>query len=168
MTFFANSGVTWPNLEHLTSEAGALSLEAASELLSIVSKLEKEETTENRSKEISATSKKFRDASKLYKSIVTQISVDAEFSYIAQSEMELANVSTYPWISEDLINFPLSTREAYRDISVRLDTLAATITDISFDKQKVDLAPLIFRLMGDWERLSAIARIVAVLNRRTL
>ncbi|MFS8115004.1 hypothetical protein QD460_25010 [Rhizobium jaguaris] len=165
MVFFANSGITWPHLESLTSDAGSQSLEAASELLSVIAKMEGRTETrpEDQSHAIDEIARKFRSAADLYEKAIPQVD-DRILFPLSLAEVELASVYGPPWRDPDF--FPTTPKLAYRDLASRLYTLAANVTDIKFEKPKSELAPLIFQLMGEWERLASMARLIAVLNLR--
>ena len=168
MTFFANSGISWPNLHTITSDAGSKTLDAASDLLEILAALEGDTDKDLQTIKNNA-SRKLDKAITLYKKILDDVD-DVPLAPLSTAEYELASIEHFP-------PFPIyppytrdgylgSPRQLYSEIIVRLQTLSSRLTDFDVAKPKEQLAYQAFQLMHDWERLAILARIIAVANRR--
>jgi hypothetical protein len=177
MTFFANSGVAWPNVELITRQAGEKALQGGSRLWQFLAGLEGRSPdsrgeSDERGDRITNT-ELLRDAAQGYRAVIDQIDggLVAELSL---AEMELANIGPYPfyYYGFPYPDFdrrgPVSVRDLYNELALRLEVLASHIISFEPQRDKRDLAPQTFLLMRQWEALATLARIIAVLNRREI
>jgi hypothetical protein len=170
MTFFANSGIAWPNLEQITAEAGAKSLDGASDLWAMLSIMESPdgasfgERPEGRAKD---AARKFEEAAMLYSKIIDEVD-DTALPEFTRGELELAAVENRRYDPAYIFEFRggASARDLYREIRMRLETLASGIASLDLRGKRADAAPQVFQIMRDWESLAVLGRIVAVANRR--
>lgn len=164
MTFFANSGIQFPDLEERTRSAGTESLKGGAELLDVISILESEGERKRDRGQIDRISKSFVVASKTYEELSRSVGdrllarpTDAEFALAYGSRLW-----SYYWGDRRAPG----VSELYRDLSIRLAHLASSVTDINMEKSSRELVPLVFRIWNDWEETSSLARLISLLNRR--
>ena len=173
MTFFANSGIAWPKLEQQTREAGADSLEGGSQLWMLFARLERGAPEPGNRDAIAQAAEQLDRASNVYRSIAAQLDgqiVDG----LSPSELELAAVRVRPtsydeeWALdrlERMRHIPIA--ESYRELSRRLRTLASNLRAFAPNREDTDLAPSVFGMMRQWEMIASLARIIAVVSRRS-
>jgi len=173
MVFFANSGTTWPNLEHLTQEAGHDALDGASKLWRALALIEGRELTltekdEEREKLAGAASQ-LRNAARLYRDVESKIS-NGLTEKLSPAEIDLAalvNVTSHdsPFYDLFLLNY-INVQKLYNEIAIRLEILASGIAFFDPGREKNELSPQVFQMMKQWDCLSTLGRVIAVLNRR--
>ena len=95
MTFFANSGVTWPNIEHETREAGAKSLDAASRIWKILAALEDRENHSPKQEDLVSCAYSLQSASDIYSKIADQLKHET-VEGITPAELDLAALNVPP------------------------------------------------------------------------
>jgi hypothetical protein len=180
MTFFANSGVAWPNSYQTTREAGQRALEAGAYLWHFLGILEGRDPAapgpvDNEERLIAANM--LKEVSMRYYDIADKEIGDMLVPELSPAEMELANIPQQRWFDYRGTRYPyeypypgigrpVPVRELYRDLALRLQTLSSHLSSLESRQAKEDLAGQAFLLMGQWEAVAILARIIAVLNRR--
>jgi hypothetical protein len=173
MTFFANSGVAWPDVENETRQAGADSLRAASRLFDIFANLESGDTLSVSEDEAVFCAEALKRTANTYQRIGTELR-DATVPTNVLTQSEFADwFGPFPYVEETWLHdwslgSSIPVGAMFRELSKRADTLAATIRDLKPDIKAWDLAPTVFRIMKQWEALERLARFVAAVNRRKL
>lgn len=179
MTFFANSGITWPKFERETREAGAHSLDAASRIWKLLAYLEDRYDRNFDQDEIANCASSLDLASNIYSDIADQLKYEI-IPGVTAAELDLASVN-FP-IRHSIYGSPrryqqsffyalfldddISLGRLYLELSQRSAHLAASVRALDIKRESKDLAPQAFQLMKQWEILAILGRIVAVLNRR--
>jgi hypothetical protein len=181
MTFFANSGVAWPNLEKQTQEAGAKSLDAGSRIWKILAHLENRQEQHLDRREIIICAESFQRASDLYSEIAGRLRYE-KVDRITPAEIDLAavNIPARPYYYDErfyygdslfyemfLYRSEVSLGDLYRELAQRTTHLAASLRAFEIERENEDLAPQAFQLMKQWEILATLGRVVAVINRRS-
>lgn len=171
MTFFANSGVAWPNLQLDTAVAGQMSLEAASDMWALVAMLENPRgavTSFNLTDRAADAGNKFKEAADQYRKIAARVD-DKALPALSPAELDLASLDgdTAREFGQDSVQSRLmpSPRSLYEQLAKRLETLASRLMGLNFQKAD-DLHPGVFKLMRDWESLTTLGRLIAVANLR--
>ena len=178
MTFFANTGITWPELKQETLDAGAASLQAASLLWRVFAGLEYREMSPERRelegeirKDLSACAESLRMASKIYRRVADKLQEET-LSPLTPAELDLASLrAPFRYDGDPLFDLyssqpRISVGALYLELSQRTANLAAAVATFEIDHGGFDLAPQVFQMMRQWEALAALGRVVAVLNRR--
>lgn len=174
MTFFANSGTAWPRYESETREAGGDALDAASQLWKIFSILERDRQESNQTitpEMMQNCAYKLDSASSVYRDIALQIG-EEYIEGLTLADVELAALHPYrsgPYDEEFMELFRggrLSGAKLYVELAQRLAALASSVRAFEPRRQRRDLAPQIFRMMQEWERVDQLGRVIAVVNRR--
>jgi hypothetical protein len=142
MTFFANSGFKFPDLEQPTREAGRRTLGAASELWRIFSIIEgrEEGRIEPEPALIRSCSEALVESASIYRGLLQQIP-DEYVPALSRAEFELTAIRNYPSdIFYDSMPFSRNTvRAMYEEVIRRLDILAAELRVVGGGGNKRDL-----------------------------
>lgn len=173
--FYANSGNSFPKLATQTTEAGAASLEAASEMFRLFAGLEARDRSDNGREPVSRDSidkciDKLAQASKTYAEISEEVG-PGEVKALGLDELDLARVDfnynyARRWLISEYRSDKLSIGDLYAELSRRSSRLASDLRVFAVERESRDLAGPVFELMYQWENMTAIARVVAVINRR--
>lgn len=162
LVFFANSGAGRP-LERMTEQAGSVAMEAASEMWGMISRLEDRAGKSHRKTQDLARSA----ASKLlYASLqYGEISKNSSSSYA----INFADVARIAQVSFDLdrLRLPggaIPVNYLYQQLSKELYDLAQRIQFLELNKQNESIREAVFEIMGRWEKLSSLARLIAAGN----
>lgn len=168
MTFFANSGVAWPKVEHETSQAGAEALSAASDIFSALAKIERGEDTDVAfPTTMSDAGIKLQRAIDIYKHILLTFG-DRVLPPLSPAEYELASIEPY-WTYDELWRPDLGLNTAhqlYSELIMRLTAVRSRALHFPTNKPKYDVAINAFELMLEWEKAARLARVISVFNRR--
>lgn len=172
MTFFANSGTTWPHYDGQTRRAGTQSLEAASRLWKIFAALESGDSRNISREDIIACADQLQEAAGIYGRIGDALS-NATVSGLTPAELELAALQLPYRYGEDPFfdRSSLPIGKLYLDLSQRALILASLVRTFQLSDERRpheidDLAPQVFLMMRQWEALAILGRVIAVLNRR--
>ncbi len=112
----------------------------------------------------------FLEAAGQYREISNRVG-DMPIPELSPSEAELAAI-TWPmdrWLAFSSPPYAYDTRSTkwlYQEMTRRLEKLAVLLKSVHDGGTRDDMAPAVFQIMHDWEKLSSLARIIAVINRR--
>jgi hypothetical protein len=177
MTFFANAGGKWPSVKSQLQQAGTYALSGGSEFWRLLSKVEGREsdyvtTAEDEDTIKNACVKALQQAADTYSRSLESFRTEIT-GQITPAELELLGLpyfySRYDYDGpfDDLFRRDrFDMRELYRELIMRIRNLASQVITIDFRKDRRDLAVQVFRAMHEWESISWIARLIAILNRR--
>ncbi|MDA9545894.1 hypothetical protein ACM43_16000 [Bradyrhizobium sp. CCBAU 45321] len=172
MTFFANAGVKWPSVESQLRQAGTNALSGGAELWQLFSRIESWEfdrvDTVNDEDEIKhrCVNALGKAADAYSKSLdgISPLLVDG----LTPAELDLASIPRryydgydYPYLGGS-INIP----DLYAELVTRIRNLASLVRTFDLRNDRNDLALQVFRAMQQWELISLLARLIAVVNRR--
>ncbi|MCK1283738.1 hypothetical protein IVB41_07265 [Bradyrhizobium sp. 44] len=168
MTFFANSGVSWPKLEFETSDAGAKAFSAASDIFEALAKMESSPDMEIAlPASMSNAATKLQDAIRIYRNILPQID-NRTLPPLSPAEYDFASIEPY-WSRDDLhspenrLNTP---QKLYSELIIRLEAVYSRVADFPNHRVKQALSFSAFELMLEWEKVARLARVISVFNRR--
>jgi hypothetical protein len=87
---------------------------------------------------------------------------------ITPAELDLAALP-YPYYygPSQYSDGGFTTRDLYSELIVRIRTLASQVKTLDLKNSRRDLASQVFRAMREWELISSIARLIAVVNLRS-
>jgi hypothetical protein len=166
MTFFANSGAKFPNLEQPTREAGSRALRGAADLWRLFATIEgrSDGAGEDDERIIKACIENLTRSLDIYKSIISNIST--EDARLSPAEMELANIGP-SWEGDWYYTLPpWDLRRLYTEIVRRLEMLISQLHAFEVRLNKENLVQQVFSMMRQWETLARLGRVIAVVNRR--
>ena len=168
MTFFANAGISWPNVEAQLREAGTLALDAGAHFWGFIAAMERW-TPDGR--EDFKVAEHLRDvcverlfrAADIYSSNLKSID-DIEVRELDPTEIELVDGLRPP------LRYPIESRrfhvrKLYELLIHRIRELAEKLAKLDVRRRK-EATPLVFQSMQHWERIATLARLIAVLNLR--
>ena len=171
MTLFANSGVAWPNYEAETRTAGTQTLAAGAGLLRIFAAIE-----EHRAFELEGEREQcvgaLTDAARTYTAVAKQLSGEA-IEGLSPSELELAALPRYRYYNGDTFldlfvgQSRIAIAQLYAELANRAGRLASAVRVLEPRNEASDLAAQVFQMMNLWESMMIIARVIAVLGRRS-
>lgn len=178
MSFFANSGVAWPQHENDTRRAGAQSLEAFSKVWHALADMERRGESTFSDVELSDTANSLQSAVQIYTQLAEEfrnINLDpmtpAEFDLAGlnlsmrefyDARLYLAPESFYVLFLESRINLG----KLYKELAQRTKNFASSLRAFEAQRSNVDLSPQVFQFMKQLEALAILGRVVAVLNQR--
>ncbi len=188
MTLFANADVRWPNLEVQLKSAGTNALSGASSfwrLLALIEGRSNKAVTSSDEKQIrDECVNLFRKSIETYRDCAKKLGKD-QFEKFTPSEIELGALASLlhgdgdyppyfyvppldPAQVEKLFNGSSTFGKIYGELASRIQTLVSELSGLELNIDKLDLSPSIFRMMDQWDKISLIARGVAVANRREI
>ena len=170
MTFFANAGVKWPNLDTQLRDAGSIALSAGVDFWRLVKSLEgmeREYPIMHRQRFESESARDvccdaLDEAAELYSNIIDRVDDRKVFP----TENEISEAATD--FSVDSVS-KYSSRDLYKELRDKLLSFAGTLQELPLDGRRSDprhLAPEIFKAMQQWEEIARIARLTSVVNQR--
>ncbi|TCG08843.1 hypothetical protein BZM27_09335 [Paraburkholderia steynii] len=170
MTFFANSGVTFPKFEEDTHAAGSEALEAAASIWRMFAALERNEGQSIQRSEVDDCAQMLLRAASTYHYIATELR-NVHVRTLTPAEFQQAAIPHHFTYDVEPLNSmifspQINMGDLYREIAQRAELLSSTLKIIPFDRDIADLAPQVFNTMRQWEYLSYLGRVVSVLNRR--
>jgi hypothetical protein len=180
MTFFANAGVKWPSAEIELQQAGTQALSGGADFWRLVSTIEAWETHDSARRDV-------REAQAMQKSCARTLAGAANKYYgllVVDSPAFEFERPIDPPTPEELeqaatifpIGFPsrpyrergeFTISSLYGELADRLDALAVHVRGLDLAQDQRELAFEIFKAMRQWELIAWLARLIAVLNRRT-
>jgi hypothetical protein len=175
MTFFANSGIAWPNYAVATQHAGTQSLEAFSEIWRLLAALEArgDQSVAYVDIDLTKSAKSLESAGLTYETIAQTLR-NVTIAALTPAEYELAGLTpfvVYPSYLDASIYSLFAGKEIrpsqlYQELAQRTNTLAAFMKAFEPKRSNPDLVPQAFQFMRQLEVLSTLGRIIAVLNQR--
>ena len=179
MTFFANSGVAWPDHESETASAGTQSLEAISQIWKLLSDLESRRDGSPIPTEVGPIIEKLTGAAVVYSRIARSLE-EVRPQVVSLAELELAGVQGYSFFDPGLARIfrrcltsirlsddnELKIGYLYSELAQRSDNLARSLRLVEVSRSNLDLAPQMFQIMSQIESWSELGRVIAVVNRR--
>lgn len=170
MTFFANSGVSFPDFRKETEFAGEQSLLAGSRLWKFFSQLEGNKNREIDEGEINECINELLMAAKTYHGIALALKNEG-VGPLTPAEIDLAALhGTQGYYDYRRFGGPdradhIPVGALYLELAKRLSTLASALR--GFDPFRPDgLGMQVFQMMRHWEMAAGLGRVIAVLNAR--
>lgn len=177
MTFFANSGVSWPKYENDTKRAGTLSLNAFSQIWKLLAELESRSEALHGSADFTNSAESLKDAANTYDRMAEDLR-DVSIAPLTPAEFELAgiNLPSRRFYSDDrylsdsffglFIEGSVVLGRLYKELSQRTAILASSMRAFEIQRSNADLVPQAFQFMKQIEVLATLGRVIAVLNQR--
>lgn len=167
MTFFANSGVKFPNLEQPTREAGQRALEGAADLWRLFANIEGRigETKPHEQSMRQVATANLEQALAIYRGIINDIPPQsvtlspAEIELIGGYDVRFLHEWPHPAWQWDL-------RELYLELIKRLEILIGQLRSTEITAEKQHLVQPVFSMMKQWETLALLGRIISVVNQK--
>src|SRR5262249_38939628 len=133
MTFFANSGITLPNLKDLTRQAAHEALGSASEIWRMISIIENKDDlkgSEFSRTEMNKCAEGLRKSAQLFSQVIKEVEGQGSVAPLTPSERELAAIAPesdyrYGRYGYDFDHERWSLANLYRELAKRLEILAA-------------------------------------------
>jgi hypothetical protein len=178
MTFFANAGVKWPTIQSELRQAGTYALSGGADLWQLLSEIEgwqsdkvtthvKEETIKKRCLQ------ELQNAADTYSSGIKTIGGDDIVAPFTLAELGLAAVpfnydglDGYVFRDGSIFRGVVTTRDLYNLLIARIRHLSSQVETLDLKSDRRNLTYQVFRIMREWESVSSIARVIAVVNLR--
>jgi hypothetical protein len=169
MTFFANAGISWPNVEAQLREAGTQALDAGANFWAFISEMERWSADEvgdfEGAENLRNTCiKKLYEASDIYSNNLNSIG-DIQVRALDPFEYNLVDGFFRGSNGYFTLEDPYDVRTLYETLILLIRDLARQLAILDVKRRK-DITPLVFRSMQQWELITAHARLIAVLNSR--
>jgi hypothetical protein len=169
MTFFANAGISWPNVEAQLREAGTQALDAGAHFWGFIAAMERWSPDGHEDFEVAEHLRdicigKLLRAADIYSNNLKSIG-DIQVRQLDQAEIELVDGLRPPSDRFRIVGRSFNMRQLYEVLIQRIRELAQQLAHLEVRRRK-EITPLVFQNMQQWERIAMLARLIAVLNLR--
>ena len=169
MTFFANAGINWPNVEAQLREAGTHALDGGAHFWGFITALERSSPDGGEDFRFAEQVRdicirRLLEAADIYSANLKSIG-DINVRQLDQSEVQLIDGLRPPSDRFLIEGRSLNVRQLYELLIRRIREFAEQVSNLDVRRPK-ELTPRVFQSMQHWERIAVLARLIAVLNLR--